>query len=399
MSKHIIEKSLNEGKGIFKLAPTWVPRVGPRPGRRLRLHPHDYYHFGLERGPVDERWLASTVHALNGEKTPPDEGLSYILADKEGKERATLLEAVSEYKEKIIGKDLWDKYARWSMFSKLFDNMGPLQLHIHQGGQYASAVNQYPKPEMYYYPAQYNGHYGEVPVTYFGLHPGVTKDDVKKALMMFDKGENRILELSQGYRLALDTGFDLPAGVLHAPGSLCTYEPQYASDIGTTVESILYGDHVLNASMLWGNCPKDKVGNFDYIIEMLDWEANTDIDIYRKRFMYPIHIETGTPDYYEEWICYKSPVAAAKKIVVKPGKTVISKEPAPYGIIAIQGYGMFGEFKVETPSMIRFGELTSDEFFVIQERAKDGVKITNVSDTEDLVILKHFAEHKERPLH
>jgi hypothetical protein len=49
--------------------------------------------------------------------------------------------------------------------------------------------------------------------------------------MNFAKGDNGITNLSRAYKLALDTGFDVPPGILHAPGSLCTYEPQFASDV------------------------------------------------------------------------------------------------------------------------------------------------------------------------
>ena len=40
--------------------------------------------------------------------------------------------------------------------------------------------------------------------------------------------------------------------------------------------------------------------------------------------------------------------------------------------------------------MIRYGELTADEFFVSHDAAVKGVKIRNTSKYEDLVILKHF---------
>ena len=46
--------------------------------------------------------------------------------------------------------------------------------------------------------------------------------------------------------------------------------------------------------------------------------------------------------------------------------------------------------EVETPSLIRFGEMTKDELFVTADAAGAGVKITNRSDTENLVMLKHF---------
>ena len=46
--------------------------------------------------------------------------------------------------------------------------------------------------------------------------------------------------------------------------------------------------------------------------------------------------------------------------------------------------------EVETPSLIRFGEMTKDELFVTASTAQNGVTVTNRSDKENLVMLKHF---------
>jgi hypothetical protein len=46
--------------------------------------------------------------------------------------------------------------------------------------------------------------------------------------------------------------------------------------------------------------------------------------------------------------------------------------------------------EVETPSLIRFGEMTKDELFVTARTALNGVNVTNRSDKENLVMLKHF---------
>jgi hypothetical protein len=40
--------------------------------------------------------------------------------------------------------------------------------------------------------------------------------------------------------------------------------------------------------------------------------------------------------------------------------------------------------------MIRFGEMTQDELFVSADVAEQGVRIENLSDTDPLVVLKHF---------
>jgi len=59
-------------------------------------------------------------------------------------------------------------------------------------------------------------------------------------------------------------------------------------------------------------------------------------------------------------------------------------------MIAVQGRGRLGKLEMESPTIIRFGELTRDEFFVTKEVAKEGVRIENTGN-EELVILKNFS--------
>ncbi|MBW3542073.1 MAG: hypothetical protein KY476_17525, partial [Planctomycetes bacterium] len=73
--RKLASDALTDGDGILRLAPNWVPRSFLQPGRRLKLHPADYYALGMNRGGIDERWFASTTAAAN-EGAPPDEGLS-----------------------------------------------------------------------------------------------------------------------------------------------------------------------------------------------------------------------------------------------------------------------------------------------------------------------------------
>ena len=75
----LVQAALDHGAGVLRLAPTWVPRSFCIPGRRIKLHPDDYYAFGADRGGIDERWFSSTTPADNGPGTTPDEGLSYIV--------------------------------------------------------------------------------------------------------------------------------------------------------------------------------------------------------------------------------------------------------------------------------------------------------------------------------
>ena len=390
------KKALEQGEGVFRLAPAWVPRSFCRPGRRLKLHPADYYSLGLERGGIDERWLASTTNADNGPGTPDDEGLSYIVNDG-GK--LLLRDAVELLGETVVGADVWNKYGRWPMFSKFFDNAGPLPHHIHQNDEYAAKVGRAGKPEMYFFPAQMNNHGGEFPFTFFGLNPGTAKERALDALTSFAKGDNNILALSRAYKLEIDTGWDVPPGLLHAPGSLCTYEPQFASDVYAMCQSVLHGGQCVPEALLWKDCPENERGNFEYLLGMIDWDLNTDPDFYMNRFMPPLPrkpIDEMTANgCVEEWVCYKCRVAGAKRLTVPPGTTARVTDAAAYGIICVAGRGKFGVWDLESPSMIRYGQLTNDEYFVTDGAAKSGVVIKNTSDCEDVVVLQHFAENPD----
>ena len=392
----VAKKLLEEGKGVLRLAPTWVPRAFCRPAKRIKLHPDDYYALGAERGGIDERWFASTTHAENGPLTPDDEGLSYVVS-ADGSERVLLRDAVAELKGEIIGDALWKKYGKWPMFSKFFDNLGPLPHHIHHRDQHAKRVGADGKPEMYFFPAQMNNYEGEFGYTFFGLRPETTKKEVKEALMNFTKGDNHLLDLSQAYKITLDTGWDVPPGVLHSPASMCTYEPQFASDVYAMYQSVLYGGHTVSEDLLWKNCPDEERGNFDYLVDVIDWEKNVDPDFSKNRFMKPIAI-TENEDYTEEWLCYKCREVSAKRLTVQPGKTVTITDAAAYGFILLQGKGTLGVWEIETPTLIRYGELTNAEFFVTEKAAKAGITITNTSKTEPIVMLKHFAENPDLKL-
>jgi len=50
-----MDRAVDAGAGIVRLAPAWVPRAFCTPGRRIRLHPDDYFALGQNRGGIDER--------------------------------------------------------------------------------------------------------------------------------------------------------------------------------------------------------------------------------------------------------------------------------------------------------------------------------------------------------
>lgn len=392
--KSIAERALEQGKGVLRLTPTWVPRSFCVPGRRIKLHPDDYYVLGGARGGIDERWLSSTTPAKNGPLTGEFEGLSFVIFIDNGKEYKFLLrDAIDELKGEIIGDRLWNEYESWPMYSKFFDNMGPLPHHIHHNDEHAALIGQKGKPEAYYFPPQLNNHGGDFPYTFFGIAPGTTKEQIRECLVNFTKGDNKITNYSQAFKLEPGTGWDVPPGMLHAPGSLCTYEPQKASDVFAMYQSLV-NEAIIPEELLWNGTPEDRIGDYDQLMEVIDWELNTDPNIIEKRFMLPIPVkpieETEPEGYIEKWICYKSDAFSAKELTVLPGQTVTIKDSAAYGLIVMQGHGKLGVWDIETPALIRYGQNTNDEFFVTENAAKEGVTISNPSDSDPIVILKHF---------
>ena len=394
MKKQLLETALDKGKGVFRLCPNWVPRSFCIPGRRLKLHPDDYYAFGADRGGIDERWFASTTRADNGPLTLEDEGLSYIYCDDGNSVNKILLkEAIDLAGNDILGPEVIRKHGGWTMYSKFFDNLEPLPLHLHQDDEFAARVGRKGKPEAYYFPRQLNNHGGLFPYTFFGLNPGTTRDDVRRCLERWNSGDNGILNLSRAYRLEPGTGWDVPAGVLHAPGSILTYEPQRASDVFAMYQSLTWHKYI-PYDLLVKDVPDEHRKDIDYLIDMIDWGLNTDPDFYENRFLSPRPVrppdEMKESGYEEYDVVYKSPYFSAKELTVRPGRKVTILDKDAYGVIALQGRGKFGVLEIESPSMIRFGQMTADELFVCCGPARQGITITNDSEYEDMVMLKHF---------
>ncbi len=383
----ILGNALDAGGGLLRLTPTWVPRSFLHPGKRIKLHPEDYYAYGAHRGGIDERWFASTTDAAN-EGRVWHEGQSFC--SFEGK-IFLLKDAVAEAGSRVIGSALFDKYQRWPVYSKFFDNMGPIPHHMHQSFEHAKLTGQEGKPESYYFPPQYNNCDNNFPYTFFGLEPGTTKAQVRKCLEDWSKGDNGILDLSKAYRLKRGTGWLVPPGVLHAPGSLCTYEPQWGSDVFGMFQSLVEGREV-PWSLLVKDVPADKHQDLDFIISQLDWERNVDPSFKDNHYLEPIVAAEGD-GWVDRWIVYGlvagEQLFSARELTVQPGAKCTIKDPGPSGWITTQGKGRMGKLNLQTPAMIRFGAETEDEVFITYEAATAGVEIEN-NGSEPLVGLRYF---------
>lgn len=385
----ILDSALDAGEGLLRLTPTWVPRSFLHPGRRIKLNPNDLYAFGADRGGIDERWFGSATEAAN-EGRVWHEGLSMCLF--EGK-KFLLRDAVSEAGERIVGKPTFDKYGRWPVYSKFFDNMGPIPHHMHQSAEDAALVGQEGKPESYYFPPQYNNVDNNFAYTFMGLEPGTTKDQLRRCLENWNRGDNGILDISKAYRLQRGTGWLIPPGVLHAPGSLCTYEPQWGSDVFGMFQSIVEGRYV-PWSLLVKDMPEEKHQDLDFIIGQLDWEKNIDTHFKDANYIEPVVDTDRSGDgYTDKWVVYGTidgeQLFSAKELTVDPGAKCTLKDPGASGWITVQGKGRMGKLALQTPAMINFGDDTEDEVFISYEAATRGVEIENTG-SEPLVGLRYF---------
>jgi len=264
---------------------------------------------------------------------------------------------------------------------------------MHQSDAHAKLVGRKGKPEAYYFPPQYNQLDNNFPYTFMGLEPGTTKADVRRCLENWNKGDNGILYLSRAFKLQPGTGWQVDPGILHAPGSLVTYEPQVNSDVFAMFQSEVEG-RIIDWSLLTKDVPEAQHHDLDYIINMLDWDANVNPHFAKSNRVFPCPVrpfaESEADGYREQWVTYGTGYYSAKELTILPKRTATLKDAAAYGLIVTQGHGTFGKLTVSAPTMIRYGQSTEDELFVTEDAARAGVRVENHSETDPLVVLKHF---------
>src|SRR5690606_4037480 len=141
----------------------------------------------------------------------------------------------------------------------------------------------------------------------------------------------------------------------------------------------LVNEAIIPEELLWKGVPEESQGDYDALMDIIDWDLNVDPKMMENRFMNPVDVhdrqEMEAQGFSEKWICYKSTAFSAKELTVYPGQTVTITDGAAYGLIMMQGYGKLNDWTLETPSSIRFGQLTFDEYFVSEQAAKKGVII------------------------
>ena len=223
-----IRELLKRRDGIVKLKPTFVPRFYrdlDRLGQkklRTRAAPN-----------LPERWIASSVQAINPPPLPSG-GLS-MLADIPD---LSLRDAIRTAPLEMLGADLLARHGpEFRVLVKLLDPGEPIPFHLHATDAQVKRLpkhfrgHRFGKDEAYYFLQVPKG---PLPYSHVGLYPGVSKRELIDAVK---KGRDYALELSPVIYQEYETGFFLPAGVPHSPGTALTLEIQQPSDVYTLLET------------------------------------------------------------------------------------------------------------------------------------------------------------------
>jgi len=148
----------------------------------------------------------------------------------------------------------------------------------------------------------------------------------------------------------------------------------------------------------WGllvkDVPPERHHDLDYLVDQLDWDANVDPNFKDHHYLEPVPAADTTGEgYLDRWVVYGKvdgqELFSAKELTVQPGVKVTLKDNGAYGLTAVQGAGWIGKLRLQTPAMIRFGEVTEDEVFVTHDAARAGVMFENTG-SEPLVTLRYF---------
>lgn len=383
----IIQDTLEQGEGIFRMVPNFIPVKFGVPGRRLKIHPNDYFAFGTDSGTIMERWLCAVNPARAKDPANPLKGLSFVRTTDGGK--FLFRDAVSELKESLIGEELQSKYGTFPVYSKFFDYETPLYFHFHPKTEIARRVGCDAKPECYYFPPQLNNYVGRRPSTYMGFNTGAKEEEIRECVRHFGDFDTHITRFSRAFDIEVGTGWYVPAGIIHAPGSLLTYEPQWCTDLNCVLENVVCGE-VFSERYMLDVVPEEVENKVDYIMNAIDFDMNLDPDFKKHYYRPPVETEKSQDGLIEKWIAYNNEFITAKEVTVLPGHTVVLKDKAAYGCVLTQGFGSLGNYDAEVVTMIRVGDQTADEYFVSKDRAIEGVKISNRSKVEPLVMLQHF---------
>jgi hypothetical protein len=146
--------------------------------------------------------------------------------------------------------------------------------------------------------------------------------------------------------------------------------------------------------LLVKDVPKGKQKDLDYIVDLIDWDFNTCTHFKDACYLEPMAAQdSGSEGWVDRWVVYGrihgKQLFSARELTLEPGAKCLIQDAGASGVIAVQGKGRIGPHEIETPVMIRFGQMTQDEVFITHEAATQGVSVVNTG-TEPFVTLRYF---------
>jgi hypothetical protein len=367
-----IERFLSDSEGFLKLKPNYVRRYYRDGGRLSAQLPTTEPAASIRDSWMPERWIASTVTACNPD--PIDkEGLSRL--DIAGTS-ISLKEALSLHGEHILGSELATRYApHFPLLSKVFDPYDPIVFHFHARDEDVRrfpqhfAPNTSGKEEAYYF---LTAPKGRMPYTHVGLHPGVAKHQLKRAI---EEGGDSILDLSPAFAQRFEEGFHVPAGIPHRPGTALTLELQQPSDVYTHLDWFSGGEKL---------SPQQTHPGFDSLddaLEFIDWNASSDPNILSQYRLIPETIlatrQQGQGE--EAWIFPPTMTSKFSGKRVRVTGSFEMLETQPYALLVWRGRGELSGRPLQT----------GDEYFVSFEQAQTPHLLRNTGQ-DTLELFKFF---------
>ena len=145
--------------------------------------------------------------------------------------------------------------------------------------------------------------------------------------------------------------------------------------------------------LLVQDVPRAHHDDLDYLVDQLDWAANLDPTFREAHLLRPRQASTGV-GFVDRWVVYGridgADLFSAKELTVEPGATCTITDAGAWGLVCVQGVGPINGEPLASPTLIRFGGLTDDEYFCSEAGARKGVTFANTSRTEPLVTLRYF---------
>jgi mannose-6-phosphate isomerase class I len=351
-----MEELLLRFDGVLKLQTEYVHRFYPdldRMGqKRLKRSAREW---------IPERWIGSSVHAVNAPSLPGG-GLS-MLADARGP--VALRDAIKAAPQTMLGPDLLAAHGpELRVLVKVLDPAEAIVFHLHATDEQVRRMprnfrgHRFGKDEAYYFLDGIPK--GPMPYTHVGLHAHVTRRELIDAVK---RGPQHALELSPCLYQEYETGFFVPAGVPHRPGTALTLEIQQPADVNTFLETHAGGKR---------RPPEDLHPGFkslDEAMELVEIDESRRVGMLTNHRLTP-RVERRTSGgeiatIFPEDLCRKF---AGRRVRVT--RSITYREDSPLVLWVWRGRGTLNGRRIAR----------GDEFFVAFEAARRGVELVNTGD-------------------